>query len=92
MNDGAHSEGEPAKVEQYVDDRLARSVIRHLAPAVRGDDGDSAGGVHVLAPPRLSEGVDGRVFHQPDLVRGVGRARLGVRAHLADRPLAVPTA
>src|SRR5205823_6726327 len=55
------------KIEQQIDDELSRSVIRHLAPAIDLEHGDTAITEDVLRPPAEAERVDGLVLGQPDL-------------------------
>ena len=90
VDEAAHPDSAPTKVDEDVDDRLAGSVVRHLPPAVRRGDRNPPRGMHVLAPPRLPEGVDRGMLDQPDLVRRVPGARVRERSHVRNRALPVP--
>ncbi|KAG1587339.1 hypothetical protein G6F46_014749 [Rhizopus delemar] len=78
----------PRQAQQRIDHDLAGTVIGHLAAAVAVDDGDVAGVEHVLRQAGLAQGVHRRVLAQPDLVRRIGAALVGVRLHfLPDRQI-----
>ena len=55
-----------------------------LAAAVGCDDGDAVGIKHMVGLAGHALCVDGLVLAEPDLVGGVGLARLGEAAHLVE--------
>ncbi|MNY32374.1 hypothetical protein D3C86_1665850 [compost metagenome] len=78
----AHHQVAAAQVQQQVGHDLARPVISDLSATIDLDDGNRGiGREQVRGVPGLAERVDRRVLDQPDLVRRVGRAGLGIGAH-----------
>ncbi len=75
----AHMPATSAQIEQGVDDPLARRVVGDLTTAVGGHDRDGAGIEEVFAPTGLTEGEDGFMLQDPQLVGGL---RLTLRGEL----------
>ena len=80
-----HLQFASTEVQQQVGHQLARAVVGDLAAAVARHHGNVADVEQVFAPPCQAQGVDRRMFGEPDLV-GRGRiARAVERTHGLQR-------
>jgi acyl-CoA synthetase (AMP-forming)/AMP-acid ligase II len=69
------------QVQQGVGHHLAGAVVGDLSTAVAGDDRDIAGCQHMARLGMHAQGVDRRMLDEPQRIRRMGVALVGVLAH-----------
>jgi hypothetical protein len=81
IDQAADAQPQTAQVEQGIDDPLTGPVIGDLSAAVAEDDGNISWREDMFGPGVHTQGIDRRMLHEPQRIRSMGVALIGVLAH-----------